>query len=100
MSSPDLPQNQTVYDRKTQTSGFFSAKGEHPLKKWIARPRKKPAHKKTARKRAVYGKSTHEDQTFFPVHARFPPWLPPTGLVVKFMVTIYRICVKYKFRII
>ena len=55
---------------------------------------------KTARKRAVCGKSTHEDQTFFPVHARFPPWLPPTGLVVKLMVTINRICVKYKFRII
>lgn len=90
MSSPDLPQNQTVYDRETQTSGFFFGKRGASAQKMIVRPlhycfpyhdpAKKTVHKKTARKkRAVRGKSTHEDQTFFPVHARFPPWLPPTG---------------------
>ena len=78
MSSPDLPQNQTVYDREMQTSGFFFGKRVASAQKMIARLRKKPAHKKTARKRAVGGKSTHEDQTFFPVHAH-QPWLPLTG---------------------
>ena len=29
--------------------------------------------------RAVGEKSTHEDQTFFSVHARLPPWLPFLG---------------------
>ena len=94
---------------KRKLPAFFRQKGSIRSKNDSAtitlllpapRSRKKPAHKKTARKRAVCGKSTHEDQTFFPVHARFPPWLPPTGLVVKLMVTIYRICVKYKFRIV